>query len=308
MTLRTSSGWLSGAASPRFSNVVFLRAIASGTEEAVQYGPAFNSLGVAWQVYHGEDANAVVEVPRDRWMHVRLELDGPVARLFVDTATAPTLVVPRVVASDGAGLALATAPSAAARTSPTSATPPRRDHRPRHPRRPRRRARSSAGSCPMWSRPPTSRATPAARPAPAHRQRAEAEPDGIVLINRYREAPVGGTPRDSTGAVLVDSVMTGRMAGSRIVYARTTVTAARDEIRRMHYAYSDGAVVYLNGRPLAFAMNPSGLRAGLGVMARVGDAVYLPLRRGRNEIVFAVVEATGGWAVSARLDPPGGGR
>ena len=32
------------------------------------------------------------------------ELAGPVARLYVDTATAPTLVVPRVVASGGAGL------------------------------------------------------------------------------------------------------------------------------------------------------------------------------------------------------------
>jgi hypothetical protein len=60
--------------------------------------------------------------------------------------------------------------------------------------------------------------------------------------------------------------------------------------------------VYLNGRPLAFAMNPGGLR-GLGVMARVGDAVYLPLRRGRNQLVFAVIQCTGGWAFSARLDP-----
>lgn len=127
--------------------------------------------------------------------------------------------------------------------------------------------------------------------------------DGFVLINRYREAPVGGVPRDSTGAVLVDSVMTGKIAGSRIVYARTTIAAARDLTRRMHYAYSNGMVVYLNGRPAAFAMNPGGLR-DLGVMARVGDAVYLPLRRGRNQLVFAVIQCTGGWAFSARLDPP----
>ena len=45
------------AAAPRFSNVLFLRPRASGTEEAVQYGPAFNGLGVAWQVYHGAGAN-----------------------------------------------------------------------------------------------------------------------------------------------------------------------------------------------------------------------------------------------------------
>ncbi|HKB37012.1 MAG TPA: hypothetical protein VKD72_11195, partial [Gemmataceae bacterium] len=32
-------------------------------------------------------------------------------------------------------------------------------------------------------------------------------------------------------------------------------------------------------------------------------AVYLPLRRGRNELVFAVIQLTGGWAFSARLEP-----
>ena len=74
--------------------------------------------------------------------------------------------------------------------------------------------------------------------------------------------------------------MTGKIAGSRIVYARTTVTAAHDEIRRMQYAYGNGVVIYLNGRPLVFAMNPGGLRSNLGVMAKAGDAVYLPLKRG----------------------------
>ena len=72
------------AANPRFSNVLFLRPGASGTEEAVQYGPAFNSLGVAWQVYHGDGANAVAEVPRNRWVHVRVELEGEIARLFLE--------------------------------------------------------------------------------------------------------------------------------------------------------------------------------------------------------------------------------
>ena len=58
----------------------------------------------------------------------------------------------------------------------------------------------------------------------------------------------------------------------------------------------------LAGRPLALAMNPQGLRDGLGMMAQVGDAVYLPLEQGRNEIVFAVIELTGGWAFGAKLD------
>jgi hypothetical protein len=290
------------AATPRFSNVIFLRPGASGTQEAVQYGPAFNSVGVAWQVYHGEGANAVVDLRRNRWLHLHVELDGPVARLFIDTATAATLIVPRVVESAGDGIGVwtgafgrgayfsnihyTTAPGHSGNASPTP--PP-------------------AGTILDWE---LSSAVEAADFTPASLpdlrrftwQRVKAEPEGFVLINRYREAPVGGVPMDSTGAVLVDSVMTGKIAKSRVVYARTTITAAHDETRRMQYAYSNGAVIYANGRPLAFAMNPGGLR-GLGVMARVGDAVYLPLRKGRNQIVIAVIECTGGWAFSARLDP-----
>lgn len=290
------------AASPTFSNVVFLRPGASGTEEAVQYGPAFNSVGVAWQVYHGDGANAVADLPRNRWIHLKVELNGPLARVFVDTATTPTLVVPRVVTSGGTGIGVwagafghgayfsnihFTASAEPAAQSPGTTPPP--------------------GTILVWE---LSRAIEAADFSPARLprlatlawQRVQTEPEGFVLVNRYREAPVGGVPTDSTGAVLADSVMTGRIEGSRIVYARTTVTADRDEIRRLQYTYANGVVIYLNGKPLSFAMNPGRLR-GLGVMARVGDAVYLPLKRGKNELVFAVIECTGGWAFSGRLDP-----
>ncbi len=289
------------AAGPKFSNVVFLRPGASGTIEAVQYGPAFNTLGVAWQVYHGDGANAVATIPRNRWVHLRLELDGAVARVFVDTASAPTLVIPRVVTSGGAGLGLWTGPfgrgayfanirftaMSGSAESPAPALP--------------------AGTIRDWQLSSTIDAvdfTPALLPDlnKLKWDPVMPEPEGFVLVNRYREAPVGGTPRDSEGAVLVDSVMTGKMAGSRIVYARTTITAPRDELRRLEYSYNNGVVIYLNGRPLVLAMNPSGLRSELGIMAHAGDAVYLPLKHGKNELVFAVITATGGWAYSARLD------
>ena len=294
------------AANPRFANVVFLRPGASGTEEAVQYGPAFNSVGVAWQVYHGEGANAVAHVPRNRWVHVRLELEGPVARLFVDTATAPTLVVPRVVTSGGTGLGIwAGAFGRGAYFSNIRYTPGAAGT-------PRPAVSAPRGTIGTWELSPAIDAadfTPDALPDLRRFawQRVEAEPEGFVLVNRYREAPVGGVPRDSTGAVLADSVMTGKMEGARVVYARTAIASPRDVTRRLRFAYSNGIVIYLNGRPLALAMNPGGLRSNLGVMAHEGDAVYLPLRRGANELVFAVVQVTGGWAFAARLEPPRGG-
>jgi hypothetical protein len=291
------------AATPTFSNVVFLRPALSGNEEALQYGPAFNTLGVAWQVYHYDGANAVAILPRNAWIHLKVELDGQLARVFVDTATTPTLVVPRIVASGGTGIGLWTGPfghgawfsniryTPATRTTadfPAPAPP--------------------AGTILHWELSSAVEAkdfSPTRLPSLARLtwQKVDVEPEGFVLVNRYREAPVGSMPRDSSGAVLVDSVMTGRVVGERIVYARTTLTSPRAETRRLEFSYNNGIVIYLNGRPLFFAMNPGGLRTPLGTMAHVGDGIYLPLRAGRNELVYAVMDLTGGWAFSGRMDP-----
>jgi hypothetical protein len=47
-----------------------------------------------------------------------------------------------------------------------------------------------------------------------------------------------------------DSVLNGRVTGSKVVYARTVITTPRAGLRRMHVGFSDGMVVYCNGVPL----------------------------------------------------------
>ena len=291
------------AASPRFSEVILLRPRQSGTIEAVQYAPAFNNVAAAWQIYHGAGSNAVATIARERWVHVRIELDGPTARVFIDTATTPTLTVPRIAGGGGNRFGVWTGAygrgayfsniriTPSAPTVTTAGAP-----------------RPAPGVIANWELSnPIDPADFTLSSLPALEklrwQRVSVEAEGFVLVNRYREQPNAGLPIDpKADTVLTDSVMTGKVAGSGIVYARATIDAPRDELRRLHYCYSDGVVVYLNRRPLAFAMNPAGLRDDLGIMARTGDAVYLPLRRGRNEIVLAVIEYTGGWAFGARLD------
>ena len=87
--------------------------------------------------------------------------------------------------------------------------------------------------------------------------------------------------------------------------ARTVLESDRDQFARLHFGYSDGVVIYCNGTPLFFGMRAQSFRQpsrDLGVMDLEGDAVYLPLKKGGNEIVFAVTEYSGGWAFWARLD------
>lgn len=290
------------AASLDNTEVIFFRIASSGTTDAIQYGPALKNYGVAWQVYQGPGANAATELHRERWMHVRIEIRGDSASLFVDGAEKPTLVVPRLFGVGGTGVGLwagnfgrgAYFSNVTLTPLPTVAKspPPTLPH----------------GTIADWELSPDVPAettTPGVLPnlSTTAWQKIRVEPTGIVLVNRYRVAPIVTVPFDSvTREVNVDSVMGGRVRNTKVVYARTTIQADRDELRRMQFGYSDGMTIFLNGQPLYFGMNPQYLRDDMGVMSRGGDAVYLPLKRGPNELVVAVTEYSGGWAFWARLD------
>ena len=66
---------------------VYLRPHRSGAPDALQYTPVLHT-GLNWQLYNGPGFTAPVDIPRDTWLHLRLEVAGARARLFVqDLAT-----------------------------------------------------------------------------------------------------------------------------------------------------------------------------------------------------------------------------
>lgn len=276
--------------------VVFFRPGASGSDQAMQYAPAINSIPAAWQIYHGPGSNAVVDVPRQTWIHVRIRVIADSAEVYVGGSTAPTLVVPRLVLG-GEGSRLALWASGFGRGAYFSNVSYSVDHTPfasvTQP--------LPSGTVMDWQLSQALDATtlvPGTLPDLARLSwdPARAEWPGLVLINRYRKSPGIIPPSDP------DTVLHGRVAGSKVVFARTTIESDRDRTRLMHIGYSDNVVIYCNGTPLFSGVNPMNFR-GLGEFEPLGDAVYLPLKKGKNEIVFAVTEFFGGWAYSARLEP-----
>lgn len=287
------------------SEVVFFRPGQSGTMESVQYAPALNGVAAAWQIYHGEGANAAVDLAFDRWLHVRIDIAGATATLYLNYDTTPVLVVPRLAGVGGTSVGVWTGffgrgayfsniRYTARSRAPSTPAPP-----------------LPSGTITDWDLSPAVDAatlTPGTLPDLGTLQwdGVHVEEQGFVLVNRYRRTPNSTIPIDqTTGEPLVDSIMGNRVTGSKVVFARATIQAGRAGPRRMLFGYSDGAVVYLNGQPLFFGMNASRLRSpelGVSALDRVGSALYLPLRQGKNELVFAVTEFTGGWAFWARLE------
>jgi hypothetical protein len=71
---------------------VYLRQHKSGLPDAMQYTPVLNT-GASWQIYNGPGFTGAVDIPKDVWFHLRLEVTGAQAKLYVSDMSKPALVM-----------------------------------------------------------------------------------------------------------------------------------------------------------------------------------------------------------------------
>ena len=129
----------------------------------------------------------------------------------------------------------------------------------------------------------------------------EAESPGLVTLYRYFEAP---HPRVAFANYF--SKRLDPQPGMKVVYARTTIESDREQVRKLNIGYSDDVSVFLNGKILFRGRSAQNFRdpGFLGIVDAENDAVYLPLKKGKNELMLAVSELGGGWGFICRLDDP----
>lgn len=278
---------------------VYLRTHKSGLPDAMQYTPILNT-GANWQLYNGPGFSGAVDIPRDTWFHLRLEVTGAQAKLYVKDMDKAALVMDDLKSGVQKGqiaLYVLTGETYfsnfSVRTTPDV---PWERHLPPMP----------PGTLTKWSISPSydAPARNLERPlSPSESegikwQDVEAEPPGIVVIYRYREAP---HPR-----VTFQTDFSTRLQpqpGMKVIYARTTIDSDRDQVKKLYIGYSDDVSVFLNGKILYRGRSAQGFRdpGFLGIVNPENDAVYLPLKKGDNELMLAVSELGGGWGFVCRL-------
>jgi len=279
---------------------VYLRQHKSGLPDAMQYTPVFNT-GANWQLYNGPGFTGAVDIPRDVWFHLRLEVTGAQASLYVKDMDKPALVMNDLKSGIRKGLVALYVltgetyfSSFEVRTTPDA---PWERHLPPMP----------PNTLTRWSLSPSydGLARDLERPlAPAEVsgiqwQDVEAEPPGLVAIYRYREAPHIRVTFQTDFSTRLEP-----QPGMKVVYARTTIESDRDQVKKLSIGYSDDVSVFLNGRILYRGRSAQSFRdpGFLGIVNPENDAVYLPLKRGKNELVLAVSELGGGWGFICRLE------
>jgi hypothetical protein len=172
------------------SEWVYLRQHKSGLPDAMQYTPVLHT-GLNWQLYNGPGFTGAVDIPRDVWFHLRLEIVGAQARLYVKDMATPALVMNDLKSGIQKGqVALVVLTGATyfsnfeVRTTPDA---PWERHLPPTP----------PGTLTRWSISPSydalarnlERPLTSAEIGGIQWQEVEAEPPGLVALYRYRDAP-----------------------------------------------------------------------------------------------------------------------
>ncbi len=278
---------------------VYLRQHKSGLPDAMQYTPVLNG-GANWQIYNGPGFTGAVDIPKDVWFHVRLEVTGAQAKLYVSDMDKPALVMTDLKSGIQKGqVALYVLTGATyfsnfeVRTTPDA---PWERHLPPMP----------AGTLTKWDISPSydalarnlERPLTASESAGIEWQHVEAEPPGFVVLYRYREAPHLRVTFQGDFLKRLDP-----QPGTKVLYARTTIESDRDQVKRLDLGYSDDVSVFLNGEILYRGRSAQGFRdpGFLGIVNLGNDAVYLPLKKGSNQLLLAVSELGGGWGFICRL-------
>jgi hypothetical protein len=288
------------AADGKASDWVYLRQHKSGQSDAMQYTPVLNT-GLNWQLYNGPGFTGAVEIPKDVWFHLRLELAGAQARLFVGDMEKPALVMNDLKSGSQKGqVALAVLTGATYFSNfqirETSPVPWKRNHPP-----------MPAGTLTRWSLSPAfdaltrnlERPLAAAERDAMQWENVEAEPPGFVPVNRYRDSPHPRVTFANDFSKRLDP-----QPGMKMVYARTTIDSDREQLKKLAIGYSDDVSVFLNGKVLYRGRSAQNFRdpAFLGIVNPENDAVYLPLKKGPNELILALSELGGGWGFICRLE------
>jgi len=287
----------------RSAEWVYLRQHKSGLADAMQYTPVLGT-GLNWQLYSGPGFTGAVDIPKDTWFHLRLEVTGAQAKLFVKDMEKPALVMEDLKSGLQRGqLALAVLIGETYFSNfqirPTADATWER-HLPAMP----------PTALTRWSISPAfdalgrdlERPLSATEAASIAWQDVVAEPPGLVTLYRYRDAPHPRVTFQGDFSKRLDP-----QPGMKVLYARTTILSDKAEVRRLALGYSDDVSVFLNGKILYRGRSAQAFRdpGFLGIVSADNDAVYLPLNKGKNELVLALSELGGGWGFVCRLEPLG---
>jgi len=266
----------------------YFRPHQSGNPDAMQYTPVFNGPA-AWQLYFGEGFWGSVTYVFDEWMPVRMVVSGNRAEIYIRDMEKPAMHLhdlKREVRAGKVGVISASAQFAPARYANFRVTPMTNVTLKSAPRAVEKMAPNTVPAWQISSAFDAKRLDNVLQLTAKEKQnlkwdKLEVEPSGLANIARLR------TMSDST---------------KNTVFAKLDIESDKAQIKKLDLGFSDMVKVYFNDTILFSAEDVFQSR-DYRFLGSIGyfDHVYLPLKKGHNEVWIAVSENFGGWGIKGRM-------
>ena len=248
-------------------------------QNVVQYEGTFNGLD-SWQLYFGPGKSSSAEIPANRWFHVKVEVLNNQARLFLDNVPTPTLFIKELSHGLSKGTIGVWGPKDGSAYFSNFSYQEKNDLQFPHVEP----ADLPLGMITDWE---------LSQPKKLNGVDYEVLPEsqGIKDLKwqKIKSLPSG----------LIDiSRSYGRLSQTPdIIWAKTNITSDKIQTKQFAFGYSDIISIFLNGK-LLFTGNSSYTSRDASFQGIVGlnDYIFLPLKKGNNELVIALIESFGGWA------------
>jgi hypothetical protein len=262
----------------------YVRPHQSGNPDATQYTPVFNGHA-GWQLYHGEGYSKAFTFQFNTWHHIKIVLHGLQAEIFIDDMEKPLIKVQELKGAWKAGkigLISGGAPIHFANfqytikdgTSPTRIPVP---------------ANGTGGVVTEWH---VSNVVNRSlfenkfQLTPEIKNRLNwnvqhSEPSGTINLAKFIQ------PTDT----------------NRTMVVKLNIESELEQVKRLSFGFSDYVTIYLNNKPI-YQGSDNFMSRDYRFLGTIGffDMVFLPLKKGLNELWFVVSEDFGGWGLKAKFD------
>ena len=262
----------------------YLRPHLSGMPDGNQYVPEFNGLS-AWQMYHGNRYSTAVDYNFDDWIHVKLAIKDNKMDVFIDSEQ-PILHVDNLALGTGEGgiqLGGALQDFYYSNINVTYTDD----------------VTLVGEAKPLKEEAPDliKSFTVSTKPVSSVDVEAKFTLDPALLKNQeWTTLAV-----NEIGAANLARI-SGRTKDANTLFVKMTMNSDAAKTVFIKYGFSDRVTVFLNGKAVAYG-NDTYVTRDYRYLGTVGlfDSLFLQLKQGDNEVIFAVTEGFGGWAFLASM-------
>ena len=261
----------------------YVRPHQSGNPDATQYTPVFNGHA-GWQLYHGEGYSKAFTYKFDSWHHVKIDIHGLQAEIYIDNMDTPLIKVTELKREWKGGKLGVVAGGSAIHLANFQYTLKEG----KAPVRPVTPANGTNAMITQWQ---VSNVL-------------TRNFDNLTQLTTEIKNKLSWSTQttESSGTINLAKFIKPTDTG-RTIIARIDFESSIEQVRVLSFGFSDFVTIYLNDKPI-FSGADNFVSRDYRFLGTIGffDKVYLPLKKGKNEIWFVVSENFGGWGVKAKFD------